>query len=72
MKAVNLSGQLKNFLRNEPAKETIGLCWLKKKKKYLRISLNFAGSPLSTKTSDVKCTLWKYVNIPPELLTTTE
>ena len=43
-----------------------------KKKKYLRISLNFAGSPLSTKTSDVKCTLWKYVNIPPELLTTTE
>ena len=33
-------------------------------KKYLRMSLNFAGSPLSAKTSDVKCILWKYVKIP--------
>lgn len=28
------------------------------------MSLNFAGSPLSMKTSDVKCILWKYIKIP--------
>ena len=59
MKAVNLSGQLKNFLRNEPAKET--RIMLAQKKKCSRKSLSFPGSPLSAKTSDVKCISWKYV-----------
>ena len=40
----------------------LGLCWLKKK--YLRVSLNFAGSLLLEKVFDVKCILWKYVKIP--------
>ena len=40
----------------------LGICWLKKK--YLGMSLNFAGSPLLAKASDVKCILWKYVKIP--------
>jgi len=35
-----------------------------KKKSFLRLSLNFAGSPLLAKASDVKCILWKYVKIP--------
>ena len=60
MKAVNLSGQLKNFLRNKPAKET-RIMLAQKKKKDSRKSLRFPGSPLSAKTSDVKCISWKYV-----------
>ena len=63
MKALNLSGQLKNFLRNEPAKETIGLCWLKKK--VFKDQFEFRRFAVVNENFWCKIYLWKYAKIPP-------